>query len=192
VAACLYTRFREIPPLLRLDWADEISEYDDTVDFRNLSNLKRWDQIDHLDRRDMQTLVDWLYRQFNSKQSDAVAFVHDLIRVALLLASHAPVQQIISANVIAPAPIFIGGLIKIQVNPAVLRLGMNVQLFGATATAKAIGKGIIDDMSEGVATVKVVQCADTQTAVMTAHISEPDNSPVGPLMHQGGPIGMFK
>ncbi len=57
---------------------------------------------------------------------DAVALVNDLVRVCILLASHAPVNQVIAGALHEPATIRPGGLLKLAIDPAYVRVGMPV------------------------------------------------------------------
>ncbi|HEU4387705.1 MAG TPA: hypothetical protein VFV34_07910, partial [Blastocatellia bacterium] len=99
VATCLYAKFGEVLPVIRLQWAEQLSQYDDAVNLRNLAVLPRWGEVEGLDRQEMQRFVDWLYQRVDPLQADAVAMISDLVRVCLLLASHAPVNQIIAGQI---------------------------------------------------------------------------------------------
>jgi hypothetical protein len=46
VAACLYARFGNVLPRIRLDWAERLSQRPD-IDLHNLSNLPRWSEIEY-------------------------------------------------------------------------------------------------------------------------------------------------
>ncbi|HSD59493.1 MAG TPA: hypothetical protein VLC55_01390, partial [Burkholderiales bacterium] len=103
----------------------------------------------------MQSLVDWLFRQIEP-EDDAVAAVNDLVRVALLLASHAPVKRIISARIRQPVPAVLDARIELMLDPAVARVGMQV-LVHAPATQAVVARAVIEDISAGGAVAKVAQ-----------------------------------
>jgi hypothetical protein len=128
VATCLHENFSAVPGLVRLDWAERFGQFDNvTLDFRDLSRLPSWQKIDFTLRREMQIHADWLFGRIDEKQPDAIDLINDLVRVAMLLASHAPVDQLIVGqpleNDITPIP---GGILKLKVDPLRIRRGMDV------------------------------------------------------------------
>ena len=176
VTACLYTRFRDIPPVLRLKWSDDISQFDDTVDMRDLSVLESWSEAgDLLERYEMQALVDWLYGRVNADQPRALTLMHEIIRVALLSASHAPVHQLITSDLVEPQRAHVGTHIRLAVDITRVRVGMHVNLF-AQAAQKAVAVGVVDDLGDGQAMVKVVRNDGTDPLVSQATLIEPDRA----------------
>lgn len=177
VAACLYVRFREVEPFIRLGWVEQVSEEDDNpVALQDLSILPGWESVDRLDRRDMQSLVDWLLGRFVGERGSAREYALDLVRVALLLSGHAPVQQVVAAQVVNPRPVTRGGRVNLSLDRSRVRVGMHVQLYAGTA--QAVAYGIIDDLADGVASVRVVD-TDGGRAVspVRAEVSEPSTAP---------------
>src|SRR5262249_46368717 len=65
VAGCLYRHFGAVLPVLRLGWAEQFSQYDAAASLRSLAILPRWGEVDVLQRREMQSLVDWLFLRMN-------------------------------------------------------------------------------------------------------------------------------
>jgi hypothetical protein len=153
VAACLWASFTDVLPALRLDWVERLSEFDDSADLRRLSSLPRWGEVDALARRDLQGMVDWLFQRIDQSEPEAVATMSDLVRVALLLASHAPVDKIVAAAVAEATTVKQGGSVRLKVDPAHVRIGMHVLLFNGNATA---ARGVIEDVSAGSAIARVV------------------------------------
>lgn len=156
VATCLHENFSTVPGLIRLDWAQRFGQFDDvSVDFRDLSRLPAWSKIDFSLRREMQLHADWIFGRIDQKEPDAVDLINDLIRVALLLASHAPVDQLIVGHPIesevTPRP---GGLIKLAVDPLRIRLGMDV-FFKVSETQSL--RATVEDISTGHASVRVLE-----------------------------------
>lgn len=127
VGACLHQDFSRTTPFLRLLWAEQFSQFDGPADFRDLSQLPRWSEVAFTLRRELQAHTDWLYSRVDASQPDALELIHDLVRVALLLASHAPVNQLLTGqlaeSVPQPSP---GARLPLRVDPRFLRIGMEV------------------------------------------------------------------
>jgi hypothetical protein len=155
IASCLYGEFGNVLPVLRLDWAERISQFDAPINLRNLAVLPRWGEVPFLQRRKIQTLVDWLYQQINPLQADAVALMNDLVRVCILLASHAPINQIIAGRLARPTVVKPGSRIEVAIDPNLIRLGMNVFVY--SNTNQVIAKGIVEDLGSGLASARIVQ-----------------------------------
>jgi len=155
VAACLYDRFNDVPAAIRLDWSQRLSEFDESVNLRSLASLPRWGTIPYLDRRDLQTLTDWLYQQIDATIPAAIAFLNDLIRISILLASYAPVRQIINGTVIKPIPARLGNRVELTVDHTRVNVGMTVFLH--SVTHEVIAHAIVEDLTPGQATAKITQ-----------------------------------
>jgi hypothetical protein len=162
VATCLYEMFGEVLPELRLNWAERLSQYDTPINLRNLSSLPRWgekgpdgeDRIAFADRREMQTLVDWLYQRVDPLQPEATSLINDVVRICILLASHAPVKQIIAGHVPRPTIVKKGGRVELTaVDPTRIRVGMHVFMHSAD---DVVTRGIVDDLTDGKAAARVV------------------------------------
>lgn len=154
VAACLYANFGDVLPVIRLEWAERLSQYDAPVNLRNLASLPRWGEIDLLERRDIQTMVDWLYQQIDALQPDAVALISDLVRVCILLASHAPVNQIISGRLSKPTIVNLGSRVELAIDPATVRVGMQVLLY--SSLNRVVAQGVVEDLASGQASARIV------------------------------------
>lgn len=160
VATCIYTLFGQITPSIRLDWAERLSQFDQPVNLRNLSNLPRWREIDQTDsvqvanRRDLQRLVDWLYQRVVINQPEAVAMINDLVRVCILLASHAPVNEIIAGHVEEETVVKKGSQVKINVDPRRVRVGMPVLIY---RQAKVVAQAKVLDLTSKRASVEVMK-----------------------------------
>ncbi len=158
VCACLHEKFAaEVLPEIRLDWALRYSQYDTAIDFSDLSLLPRWSEIDYLDRHDLQTYVDWLFNQVDRSENDAVESINNLVRVAILLASHAPVNRLIQGAVDEPADVEEGGSAVVSFDAGVLmhvRRGMELHV---VAEQRVIAKAVIDDLLDRRAQIKITQ-----------------------------------
>lgn len=163
VATCLHQNFSLVPGIIRLAWTERFSQFDQvTVDFRDLSRLPNWHRLDFNLRRECQMLVDWLYGRVNQDLPDALDLIHDLVRVALLLASHAPVDQLIVGqpidNNLTPV---LGGLIQLKVDPSRIRRGMEVtHRINATQTLHAT----VEDISASHVSARILQLPTTPIA----------------------------
>jgi hypothetical protein len=135
VATCLYARFSGVPAAIRLGWAERLSQYDAPVNLRNLYTLPRFSELDYTERHNMQRLVDWLYGRINGSVSEATGMMSDLIRVALLAASHAPVNRLIAGYL--PAPVLVRPGSRFHIVPEAIsrvRVGMAISMTAAGAT----------------------------------------------------------
>jgi len=176
VATCLYAQFGAVTPVLRLQWAEQLSQFDAPANFRNLSSLPRWAEVEPLARRSMQTLVDWLYGRVDARSTQAVGLMHDLIRMCLLLASHAPVNQIIAGHVEKPTTVKPGSRIPLVISSTAVRVGMQVSLY---AGALVVAQGLVEDVGQGQAVAHVVQTAQptvTLSAQAVAHFRQAANT----------------
>lgn len=156
VITCLYLRFGEVAAGIRLDWAEQLSQYDNPVSLRNLYGLPRFDEIDYMDRHAMQQLADWLFGRMLSSSSEAQAMISDLIRVALLCASHAPANRLIAGYLPNAVTVIPGLRLPVVVDLSRVRVGMAVSLGKAGAT---LVRGRVVDIAAG----QVV--AEVQTVV---------------------------
>lgn len=167
-ATCLYSMFGAVLPVIRLDWAERLSQYDRPVDLRNLASLPRWGEIELLDRRAMQSLVDWLFQRIDMRQSQPVALLNDLIRVCILLASHAPVNQIITGRVARPTTVSAGSRVEVAVDLSKVRVGMNVLLYNGP---RVVAHGVVEDLGSGTAAARVLQVTAASAAGTAAQPS---------------------
>jgi hypothetical protein len=151
VATGLYQRFGEVPPLLRLEWVEDFSQYDAAVDLHDLARLPRWEQVEPRERREMQRLVDWLFSRVSTREPEAVSLVNDLVRACLLLASHAPVDELVGAHVSRPVAARVGDLVELALDPARVRIGMHVML----STGGHMVQAVVEDLSTGTAQARV-------------------------------------
>ncbi|MFL5496203.1 MAG: hypothetical protein ACJ8DC_17595 [Gemmatimonadales bacterium] len=164
VAGCLHRHFSEVLPVIRLAWAEALSQYDTAGSLRNLAVLSRWGEIDVLDRRELQGLVDWLFLQVAAEPA-ALSLVNDLVRSCLLLASHSPVDQLITGHVHQDTPILVGGRIQVTSPSPAVRVGMNVLLYKG---ADVIARAVVEDFAAGVAAARIVTAARAETLAQGA------------------------
>ncbi|KPJ96270.1 MAG: hypothetical protein AMJ53_01075 [Gammaproteobacteria bacterium SG8_11] len=168
VAVCLYLHFTNVLPSIRLDWAERLSQFDAPFNLRNLFSLPRWSEIEYIERNEMQRLVDWLYQRIDAVYSDASDMVSDLVRICILLASHAPVNQIISGLVPEPTTIRVGSKINIVADLTRVRIGMNIAM---VAGKKTVARGKVADIVGGQVSAQIV-------STITASVSLEKNAKV--------------
>lgn len=174
VAGCLHSSFGETPPALRLQWAEILSEFDRSAPLSRLSGLAGWSNLPIETRRTQQGFVDWLFSRIDRSIAPAEAAMNELVRIALLLAAHAPVDRLIPARLIAPAPARIGVRLDLAVDVAVARTGMTALI--RSAAGVVIAHSVVDDIAEGVARTRIVKVFNpsitTIEATMVAHLSD--------------------
>jgi hypothetical protein len=148
-------------PALRLAWADTLSEFDEAPSLRNLGSLARWSEIDSVDRRQMQAYVDWLFGQVEPGQPQAVALINDVVRMCLLLASHAPVDRIISGRLARPITGVSPGIrIPLTVlDPRRLRVGMQAVLYRADTV---VARAVVEDLGQQEVSAHVIHTSATR------------------------------
>jgi len=184
VTTGLYQRFGEVLPSLRLEWAERMSQYDAPVDLRDLSRLPGWTAVDVAQRRELHQLVDWLYQRVVATEPEALALISDLVRVCMLLASHAPVNELLSGHVSKPTEARVGSSIELAVDPSRVRVGMHVTIRSETRTVQAV----VEDLTSSVVRARVVLTSApvvTLKVKTSAYFSEPARGAGALLPHVG-------
>lgn len=158
VSCCLHAAFCQVPPASRLRWAESFSQLDAAVSLRLLTVLPGFGDealgVDAIAWRQMQRMVDWLFAQVGP-EAEPQAAINDLVRVCLLLASHAPVRRILSARIKRPVPAVVGTRLDIEVDPQLTRVGMQV-LVQAPNAAALLAQAVVEDLTGGTATARIV------------------------------------
>lgn len=152
IAVCFYNRCNELEPAIRLQWANKISLFDKPINLQHLDVLPSWDKIDAFFRRDLQNMVDWLFSQMDPKISDAQKLMNDLVRVCILLASHAPVSTIVRGYAPEPAKGKIGDVVDMVVDKGIVKIGMVATVF---MQSKVAVQGVVEDIAQSSARIKV-------------------------------------
>ncbi len=154
ICACLHAEFSAVLPSIRLDWAENLSEFDEPPPLRNLASLPRWGEIGYVDRRQMQAYVDWLFGQIQVIEPSAVTLMNDVVRMCLLLASHAPVDRIISGRLARPVTASLGVRIPLTVfEPAKLRVGMTALVYRG---GEIVTRAMVEDIGMNEVSARVV------------------------------------
>ena len=154
IGACLHAGFADVAPVIRLAWAEILSEFDRPADLRNLAGLPRWGDLPRQERKNLQTLVNYLASRIDQGNAKAVAYVNDLVRVAMLLAAHSPIDRLIPARLVSEAPAVIGSRLTLAVDTREARKGMVALI--RDASDRLISKAVIDDIGDGKAGARIV------------------------------------
>jgi hypothetical protein len=155
VAGCLHASFADVAPVIRLGWAEILSEFDRPAPLDSLSGLPGWPEVPIADRRVLQGFVDWLFSRIDRSQQDAVNAMNELVRIALLMAAHAPVDQIIPAQLVAPAPAVLGTRFQLALDVLRVRKGMVTLI--RDRNDKIVSRAVIDDVVDGHAMAVMTQ-----------------------------------
>jgi hypothetical protein len=157
ICACLHAGFSGVAPAIRLDWAETLSQFDEAPYLRNLSTLPRWPEIDYAVRRRLQGLADWLFDQLDPRESRAQALVSDVVRMCLLLASHAPVGRIVAGRLPRPVTARPGVRIPlVALDPSRLRIGMQALVYRADTI---VARAVVEDLGSAEASARVTYAA---------------------------------
>jgi hypothetical protein len=122
----------------------------------------------------MQSMVDWLFSRVVPAEPDAIAHINDLVRLCLLLASHAPVADIIAGSVIRPTPIFINTRVDLFADLTRVSIGMHVLMYSGNQT---VARGVVENLSAGQATARILTTTSdhlTLPADSKVHFAAPD------------------
>lgn len=170
VATCLHAEFASVPPAVRLNWVERYSEFDAAGSFRDLTHLPEFGRLERHARRRLQAFTDWLFSRVAGNENGAEALINDLVRLCLLLASHAPVDRIITGHLPRLTPVRIGNLIPIRpVEPARVRVGMD---FHVWQDQTLVARGKVVDLHDGEvsASVEHTLVSQLQTTVRVQFI----------------------
>ncbi len=155
IAGCLHESFGEVPPIVRLGWAETLSEFDRPAPLENLAGLPGWGEVAIELRRTLQGFVDWLFGRIDGKQEDAQDAITELVRLCLLMAAHAPVDKIIPAHLVAPAPAKLGSKLFLALDISRVRKGMTMLV--RDERDRIVSHAVIDDIVDGRARASVTQ-----------------------------------
>ncbi len=143
VATCLYTRVSTTDPEYRLAWAEFLRGPGFSLQLQSLAILPNWTKQEYVARDQMQMLVDWLFQQIDTSNSAAVAFMSDVVRVCILLASHAPVDEIITSALTVRSKPIVGGVVALNLPSERIASGMYVNLYSKGVLA---AQAVVSDL----------------------------------------------
>jgi hypothetical protein len=153
VAGCLYERMGAVQPVFRLRWAERLADTSAHTDLHDLAVLPTWTDVDYMQRKELQGYVDWLFSRLQPTIQEAKDYMSDLVRVCILLASHAPVDEIIHGEVIHPARLNLGVIIRISAASPRIHWGMQVLLYSGSDIA---AHGTVSDLGGSEISVNIV------------------------------------
>lgn len=152
VSTCLYTRAGIELPIDRLAWAEFLRGAGASVQLQSLAVLPNWNQLAYTDRQQMQLLVDWLFLQIDTTNSSATAFMSDVVRTAILLASDVPLDNIIPGNIVLRTQPAVGGVVSLNLPSDRIASGMFVNLYSGASLA---ARGVVSDLDSKSVTATV-------------------------------------
>src|SRR5271157_4347262 len=180
VATCIYARVGQLLPIDRLNWAEYLRGPGISVQLRNLAVLPGWNSLDYITRQQIQMLADWLFQQIDSANTSAVGFMSDVIRVAILLASDAPVDAVIAGAVTLAVTPKVGGVISLTLPSDRIAHGMYVQLYSSAASGALAAQAVVTDLDSSSVRATFTQVYRTEAlqANDVAHFSaQPPDTP---------------
>lgn len=177
VCSCLHAEFSAVLPSIRLDWAEQMSQFDETPSLRDLSHLPRFSEIGSVDRRQMQAYADWLFARVDPRQPRAEALMNDVVRMCLLLASHAPVGRIVAGRLARPVSQVRPGLsiALAALEPARLRVGMQALVYRNNAV---VARAVVEDVGAAEVSARVLHVAAGHESLGTDLRVHFDDAPV--------------
>lgn len=171
VGTCLYVRAGQMLPINRLEWAEFLRGLGMSIQLQSLAVLPGWNSIDYIPRQQMQMLVDWLFQQIDTTNAKAVAFMSDVVRVSILLASDAPVATVIGGAIALATTPTVGGIISLTLPSERVVHGMYVQLYSAGELAAHAVVTDLDSSTVRATITTVVKPGVTLQANDVAHFT---------------------
>lgn len=166
IASCLNESFGEVAPIIRLGWAESLSEFDRPAPLANLAGLPGWAEVPNELRRTLQSFVDWLFSRIDRSEQAAQDAINELVRICLLMAAHSPVDKIIPAHLVAPAPAKLGSKLFLALDIARVRKGMTTLV--RDDHDRIISRAVIDEIVDGRAQATVTHIAAAITTFTPA------------------------
>jgi hypothetical protein len=163
VAAGLHVRIGALDPTTRVAWARYVAPYDQPLDLHRLVLLPYGAEVAPSARLEIQALVNWLFATLHADVQPAVDLARDLVRVAILLASQAPVSDVVTGSLPAATTLTPGAVLNATVDTTRIRIGMRV----AFGSAAGVGQGRVIDLADGAAVVQVLSLSGPSLALDT-------------------------
>ena len=90
--------------MIRLGWAEILSEFDRPAPLESLSGLPGWPEVPMELRRTLQSFVDWLFSRIDRNQPQAKNAINELVRVAMLMGDSPSTGSSPPAGLAGPCP----------------------------------------------------------------------------------------
>jgi len=155
VAGCLHSSFGEVAPAIRLGWAELLSEFDRPAPLQSLAGLPGWPEVPMELRRTLQGFVDWLFHRIDRNNEKAKSALNELVRIAMLMAAEAPVDRIIPAQLVAPAPAKVGNRFQLALDISRVRKGMTTLI--RDRDDRIVARALVEDVIDGHVSAIIVQ-----------------------------------
>jgi len=164
---CMLERLGELPPSVRLQWA-QLAEDDALA----VDNAERWPGLERAERqqfnsvRTLVELVDWWSRQLASTASSGSrSALRNLIRAALIVSAHGDPTEIVHGTVrTPPLRLRIGEVMRVSLNREALP-GTRLNLLDTQQ--RVVGQLRVDDNDDQGAVTSVVSVQRTDITVDT-------------------------
>lgn len=166
VAVALLQLARQVPAAIRLLWVQKLSEYDAVSSLSRLNRLPAWDRVDFAVRARLERLNSWLFSRMESGVGEAEGLMTDLVRVVILIASHAPVADIIAARLATDQAVSKGAAVDLLIRRGVPKIGMQVAFSAAQAVQ---ARGVVRDLFGGKAKVEITYVAQPLISLTALH-----------------------
>ena len=102
--------------------------------------------------------------------------MNEFVRVCILMAAHAPVDRIIPARLIEPAPARVGGRLSLALDVARVSKGMLALV--RDDRDRIVSQAVVDDIADGVAQARITHLhAAITTIVPTMRIELAGSKP---------------
>ena len=166
VAGCLHESFGEVSAIVRLGWAETLSSFDQPAPLANLAGLPGWGEVPVELRRSLQGFVDWLFSRIDRAKHPAEDAINELVRICLLMAAQAPVDKIVPAHLIAPAPARLGSKLFLALDVSRVRKGMMTLV--RDDRDRIISRAVVDDIVDGRAQATITHVTAAITTITPA------------------------
>lgn len=161
VANCFLAGLREVPGEIRLTWADQLSEHDQAIDLSNSIAIPAWAAIPFEQRRALDHLHVWLFARIDTENDQARGMMSTLVRVCLLMASHAPVSSIVEGAVVETKNVGPGERFEVDIGLGRPQIGM----IATIGTGLRLSRGVIEDIVGMRARVKLTEVKGPRIAL---------------------------
>jgi hypothetical protein len=151
----------KVPAELRLVWADQLSEHDQAVDLVETGAIPAWSSVPLAERRELEVMHAWLFGRIDKGNEQARAMISTLVRVCLLMASHAPVSSIVEGAVVETRNVGAGESFEVDVGLGRPQIGMIATIGSGTV----LNRGIIEDIVGTRVRVRVTDVAGPRIAL---------------------------
>lgn len=161
VANCFLAGLRKVPAELRLVWAESLSEHDDAIDLLDTGAIPGWPRVPLAERRELEVMHAWLFGRIDKGNDRARGMISTLVRVCLLMASHAPVSSIVEGAVVDTKNVGPGESFEVDVGLGRPQIGM-IAIIGS---GQLLNRGIIEDIVGSRVRVRVTEAAGPRIAL---------------------------